>query len=49
MQKTVQIATPKQNALVDITDLVAEVVRSSQIETGIVHVYVQGATAGIMI
>lgn len=49
MQKTIKIATSKQNALVDITNLVAEVVRLSHIETGIVNVYVQGATAGIMI
>lgn len=49
MQKTIKIGTSKHNMLVDITNHVTEVVRSSQIETGIVNVYVQGATAGIMI
>lgn len=49
MQKIIKVSTPQHNILVDITIQVAEVVRSSKIETGIVNVYVQGATAGIMI
>lgn len=49
MQKVIKTATAKHNELVDITTQVADVVRSSAVETGIVNVYVQGATAGIMI
>jgi secondary thiamine-phosphate synthase enzyme len=49
MQKVIKTATAKHNELVDITSQVADVVRSSAVETGIVNVYVQGATAGIMI
>lgn len=41
--------TAKHNQLVDITQNVEEVVRVSRIETGLVNVYVQGVTAGIMI
>jgi secondary thiamine-phosphate synthase enzyme len=49
MQATVKIATTRHNQLVDITRRVEEVVSASNISTGIVNVYVQGATAGIMI
>lgn len=49
MQKVIKAATSKHNELVDITSQVADVVSSSAVETGIVNVYVQGATAGIMI
>ncbi len=49
MQTIISVSTPTHNVLVDITGKVAEVVRSSDITTGIVNVYVQGATAGIMI
>jgi secondary thiamine-phosphate synthase enzyme len=49
MQKVIKTATAKHNELVDITSQVADVVSSSAVETGIVNVYVQGATAGIMI
>jgi secondary thiamine-phosphate synthase enzyme len=49
MQKTIRVTTHRQNELVDITEEVKQVVRQSQIGTGLVHVYVQGATAGIMI
>jgi secondary thiamine-phosphate synthase enzyme len=49
MQKIIKTGTSKHNMLVDITKQVADVVRLSHIETGIVNVYVQGATAGIMI
>jgi len=49
MQKVIKTATAKHNELVDITTQVADVVSSSAVETGIVNVYVQGATAGIMI
>jgi secondary thiamine-phosphate synthase enzyme len=49
MQKFFQISTDKHNGLYDITGQVEEVVQSAGILNGIVNVYVQGATAGIMI
>ena len=49
MQKIIHVSTPKHNVLVDITREVEKVVKSSKIKTGLVNVYVQGATAGIMI
>lgn len=49
MQKTIVVSTSRHNELVDITKEVEEVVSQSKITTGIVNVYVQGATAGIMI
>ena len=49
MQKTIQIATPAHNGLYDITRQVEAVVSESGITSGLVNVYVRGATAGIMI
>lgn len=49
MQEVIQIKTDKTNGLYDITREVEAVVRKSKIEQGIVSVYVQGATAAIMI
>lgn len=49
MQQTIQISTPAHNGLFDITRQVEAVVSESGIQTGLVNVYVQGATAGIMI
>lgn len=49
MQSTIVVATTRHSQLIDITKKVEEVVASVQVETGIVNVYVQGATAGIMI
>lgn len=49
MQKTIYIATQGRNELVDITRKVEAIVQSSGINHGLVNVYVQGATAGIMI
>jgi secondary thiamine-phosphate synthase enzyme len=49
MQKIIKLTTTRHNELVDITQKVKEVVQLSHIETGIVNVYIQGATAGIMI
>jgi len=49
MQEIIQIKTDKTNGLFDITREVEAVVRKSNIEQGIVSVYVQGATAAIMI
>ena len=49
MQRTIQISTPAHNGLYDITRQVEAIVAESGIKTGMVNVYVQGATAAIMI
>lgn len=49
MQKTIQISTPAQNGLYDITRQVEAIVSESGVQQGLVNVYVQGATAGVMI
>ena len=49
MQQTIQINTPAHNGLYDITKQVEAIVAESGVQTGLVNVYVQGATAGIMI
>lgn len=49
MQKTIQISTPARNGLYDITRQVEAIVAESGVQAGLVNVYVQGATAGIMI
>ena len=49
IQRTIQIATPFHNGLYDITRQVEKIVAESGVQTGMVNVYVQGATAGIMI
>lgn len=49
MQELIQIKTDRQNGLYDITSLVDEKVKKSGIKHGLVNVYVQGATAAIMI
>jgi secondary thiamine-phosphate synthase enzyme len=49
MQHTITISTPAHNGLYDITRQVEAIVAESGVQTGLVNVYVQGATAGIMI
>ncbi len=49
MQEVIQIGTDQHNGLYDITSLVIDVVKKSAIKSGICNVYVQGATAAIMI
>jgi secondary thiamine-phosphate synthase enzyme len=49
MQEIIQISTDKHNGLYDITIRVKEVVSKSKIQSGIVTIYAQGATAAIMI
>ena len=49
MQEVITVATHRHTVLVDITEQVRSIVRKSNVETGLVNVYVQGATAGIMI
>jgi len=49
MQQTIHIATAAHNGLYDITRQVEAIVSESGVQSGLVNVYVQGATAGIMI
>ncbi|MGC9330583.1 MAG: secondary thiamine-phosphate synthase enzyme YjbQ [Bacteroidales bacterium] len=49
MQKTIEVSTHKQNELIDITGYIHDFINESDVQTGSVMVYVQGATAGIMI
>jgi len=49
MQRIFSISTDKHNGLYDITSQVREIVSKANINTGLVHVYIQGATAAIMI
>ena len=49
MQEIISIETGKKSGLYDITEAVEALVAKSRIRTGMVNVYVQGATAAIMI
>ena len=49
MQDIITLATHRHNELVDITGQVRAIVRKAKVSSGLVNVYVQGATAGIMI
>ena len=49
MQEIVKIKTNKQEGLFDITQEVEDILSRSHVKNGLVNVYVQGATAGIMI
>ncbi len=49
MQRTIQISTMAHNGLYDITRQVEAIVSESKVQTGLVNVYAQGATAAIMI
>lgn len=49
MQEIITVATHRHNVLVDITEQVRAIVRKANVESGLLNVYVQGATAGIMI
>ena len=49
MQQTIHISTPAHNGLYDITSKVEDLVAESGVQSGLVNVYVQGATPGIMI
>ncbi|MEN8203895.1 MAG: YjbQ family protein [Bacteroidota bacterium] len=48
MQDVIQISTPAHNGLYDITSQVEAIVSESGIKSGMVNVYVQGATAGVI-
>lgn len=49
MQKVITISTDRKEGLYDITEQVKEAVSISGVKIGYVNIYVQGATAGIMI
>jgi secondary thiamine-phosphate synthase enzyme len=49
MQTTITIETKQREGLYDITREVERVVSSTKVESGLVNVYVRGATAAIMI
>ncbi len=49
MQQIIQISTPSHNGLFDITRQVEAIVQESVIQSGMVTVYAQDATAAIMI
>ena len=49
MQQTIQISTTAHNGLYDITWQVEAIGAESGVQTGMVNVCVQGATAGVMI
>lgn len=49
MQKFIKISTKTHEGLYDITEEVDAIVRNSGVRSGIVNVYVRGATAAIMI
>jgi thiamine phosphate synthase YjbQ (UPF0047 family) len=48
MQQTIHISTPSHNGLYDITRQVEAIVAESGVQSGMVNVYAQGATAGVM-
>ncbi len=49
LQETVVLDTAAREGLYDITEEVGRIIAASAVETGLVSVYVQGATAAIMI
>ena len=49
MRETITLATGSREELVDITDQVRQIVKSSPVRDGLVALYAQGATAAIMI
>jgi secondary thiamine-phosphate synthase enzyme len=49
MQEIIETATTSHNGLYDITEKVKEVLKRNPVKSGIASLYVQGATAGIMI
>ena len=49
MREVIRIATGRREQLVDVTAEVAGVVRRSGVRDGLVSVYVQGATAAMMV
>jgi secondary thiamine-phosphate synthase enzyme len=49
MRRVIEVTTHSRNELLDITPHVEEALRDMEAREGLVSIYVQGATAGIMI
>jgi secondary thiamine-phosphate synthase enzyme len=49
MQEFIYITTDKQNGLFDITSKVQNIILNSNVKSGLVNIYAQGATAAIMV
>ena len=49
MRKSFQVQTYRREELIDITGEVRTIVKRSGLEEGLINVYVQGATAAVMI
>ena len=49
MRSIIRVSTHEREQLVDVTKRVAEAVQRSAVQSGLVSVYAQGATAAIMI
>ena len=49
MRNTITLRTAQREELIDITESVRAVLRESDMQNGILHVYAQGATAAMMI
>ena len=49
MQKIIRISTDRREALYDITAEVKKAVAEANVKSGIVNIYVRGATAAVMI
>jgi secondary thiamine-phosphate synthase enzyme len=49
MREKITVATNQRETLVDITEQVRAVIHTSGVKDGLVSVYVQGATAAVMI
>ncbi|HSH50675.1 MAG TPA: secondary thiamine-phosphate synthase enzyme YjbQ [Bacteroidales bacterium] len=49
MQQIIHISTDKHNGLYDITSRVEKIISESNVQNGLVNIYVQGATAAVMI
>lgn len=49
MQQTIVVSTNSREGLYDITDMVKNVLSESNVQSGLLNVYVRGATAAIMI
>jgi len=49
MRKFISISTSRREGLYDITQAVERMVADSGVDSGLCHVYVQGATAAIMV
>lgn len=49
MQRKITVSSNRREQLIDITAQVAEIVEQSNVNTGVVCLYAQGATSAIMI